>query len=121
MTKTIMVVDDQESTLILVKAVLEANKFKAVVFSEPRKALDWLKKGKMPDILLLDMQMPDMNGIQFCGELKKEKKLAQLKVALFTASNELEDSLLKKCNAVCFISKPFENNKFIKQIKKCLK
>ncbi|MFH2021365.1 MAG: response regulator [archaeon] len=117
--KTIMVIDDEPDTLILVEAVLSMNGFSAITFDSSKKALDTLKKGKKPNLILLDMRMPVISGPEFCQELKKAK-LENLKIVFFTASSNLDKNLAKKSGALGYIFKPFSNDDLVKQINKYL-
>ena len=119
MNKKIMIIDDEPDTLVLVKAILEPE-FNVEVFDMSKKALDALKKGSRPDLILLDMRMPVISGPDFCDMVFKDKKNSGLKIIFFTASSDLDKSLAKKHNALGFIFKPFENNELVKQIKKYL-
>lgn len=117
--KTIMVVDDTPDILEITKAVLESNGFKVITFSNPEKALETIKKGNKTDLIVLDMRMPEMNGPDFCKEVR-ESKLKNLKIVYFTASSERDESLLKKYNVLGYIFKPFDNDKLVEEIKKYL-
>lgn len=120
MSKKVMVVDDEPDTLELVKAILETEDFDITDFNNAKPALDALKKGLNPDIILLDMRMPEISGPDFCQELAKDEKLKKLKVVFFTASSDLDKTLAKKSGALGFIFKPFSNDDLVSQIKKYL-
>ncbi|MFH0875038.1 MAG: response regulator [archaeon] len=122
MTKTIMVVDDEPDTIELTKAILEMNGgFEPITFTRAKEALEALKNKSMPDLLVLDMRMPEISGPNFCAELRKSKKFDKLKIVFFTASSDMDNNLLKKYNILGFIFKPFDNEELIKQINGYLK
>lgn len=116
MKKKVMVVDDEPDTRELMQIILESKGFDVSVFGDAHKALESLKKGKLPDILLLDMRMPGLSGPDFCEEVRKDPKMKKLKIAFFTASTEEDKSILKKYNVLGFIFKPFDNEDLVKQI-----
>lgn len=62
--KTILVVDDNEMVCVLLKSILEA-KYKIVIRNDGQDALAFLDQGNRPDLILLDMLMPKMNGRTF--------------------------------------------------------
>ena len=62
----IMVVDDEPDTVELTKAILEMKEFEVIAFTGAKEALEELKKGINPDLVILDMRMPEMSGPDFC-------------------------------------------------------
>ncbi|MFH2020608.1 MAG: response regulator [archaeon] len=118
MAKTIMVVDDEPSTIELTQAILEMNGFEPITFTRAKEALEALKKGSIPDLLVLDMRMPEISGPDFCKELRKNKKFDKLKIVFFTASSDMDNSILQKYKVLGFIFKPFNNDEFVKEVQK---
>jgi CheY-like chemotaxis protein len=102
--KTVMVVDDGESLLILVKAVLESEGF----------------KNQKPDLILMDMMMPGMSGRETTEKIRADPKTKKLKVAFLTVArfSETGKSVLKEMNVIDYITKPFDNKEFVKRVKK---
>ena len=117
----IMIIDDEPSTNELITVLLEMNGFHAKTYESAKKALTALKNGEKADLIILDMRMPDMSGLDFCNKLNKDKSIPPQKVVFFTASSDLDKSLLKKYNVLGFIFKPFDNKELIKQINNFLK
>ena len=115
--KEIMVVDDEPDTLELVKAVLEMNGFKVNVFDTATGALTALNKDR-PSLVLLDMRMPEVSGVDFCKKVRATPKLKNLKIVFFTASGNNDVALLKQSGALGYIFKPFDNDDFVRQVKK---
>ena len=116
----IMVVDDEPDNIELMKIILSKHGFEPMLFTNPLEAMSTLKKGKIPDLLILDMRMPGLSGIDFCAELHKTSKFNKLKIVFFTASNELGNDILTKHGAIGFIYKPFNIPELISQINKFL-
>jgi len=116
--KKIMVVDDEPDNIELMNIILVKHGFEPVTFSSPIKALDALENGVKPDLLILDMRMPEMSGIDVCNELRKDPKFDDLKIAFFTASSDLDVELLHRHKVLGFIYKPFSINELVAQINK---
>jgi two-component system response regulator VicR len=117
----IMVVDDEPSLLELVKAILELENFEVITASSGKEALDKLTKVK-PDLVLLDIMMPSMTGFDVCEEMRANPKTKKQKVFFLTAlkMSMIEKSYLNRFNALAYITKPFDNDDLIKQIKTAL-
>jgi two-component system sensor histidine kinase/response regulator len=111
-----MVVDDEPDNIELMKIILSKHGFDPVVFTNPIEALNALKNGALPDLLILDMRMPEMSGTDFCLELHKDSRFDDLKIVFFTASSDLSQELLHKYNVRGFIYKPFNINELVKQV-----
>ena len=121
MPKHIMVVDDEEDVLELVKEILNVKGYKVTCFDDAKKAFDKLKKNVYIDLLLLDLRMPSISGPEFAEKLRNEEKLKKIKVAYFSATPDVNTELIKEDNVVGFIQKTFEINELIKEIKKMSK
>ena len=116
-----MVVDDEQDILELVKVILESQGFEVHAFINAKEALSELETGDSPDLLILDIRMPQISGYDFCKIVRKNKKLDNLKIAVFTASSNLGQSFLElNHNVIGFISKPFDNKKLVSDVKKYL-
>ena len=121
MAKKIMVVDDEQDILELVKVILESQGVEVHAFINAKEALSELETGDSPDLLILDIRMPQISGYDFCKIVRKNKKLDNLKIAVFTASSNLGQSFLElNHNVIGFISKPFDNKKLVSDVKKYL-
>ena len=112
----IMVVDDESDNIELMKIILSKHGFEPILFTNPVEALNALKGGVWPDLLILDMRMPEMSGTDLCLELRKDHKFDKLKIVFFTASNDLSQELLHTYGVRGFIYKPFNINELIKQV-----
>ena len=120
MAKKIMVVDDQPDTVELAKAVLEIGDFEVLDFTRPREALEALKKGGLPDLLILDIRMPDLSGPDLCKLIRSDSAIKSQKIVYFTASSDADMKLLREDNVLGYIFKPFDNDNFIREVKKYL-
>ncbi|MFN3851303.1 MAG: response regulator [Spirosomataceae bacterium] len=107
----ILIADDDEDDFFLVKSALEDNGFEGKIdFVENGiELLNFLKKntGNLPDLVLLDLNMPKKDGREVLVELRQVPALAMIPVIVFTTSKAPED--IKTCyanGANCYISKP---------------
>ena len=120
MVKTVMIVDDEKSITELVKNVLELSDINVICYNNPKEALNELKRNKKPDLILLDMRMPQLRGPEFCKIVREDKELMDIKIVLFSASDDIDTSLLKKYNIKGCLQKPFDIFKFSKEVIKYL-
>ena len=119
MAKKIMVVDDEESLVELVKAVLEQEDYEVITAADGNECLKKLKSVK-PDLILLDMMMPGMSGREVCEKIRSDPKTKNLKVAFLTVAkfSETGRDVLKKMNVMDYITKPFDNDNLVKRVSK---
>ena len=93
MDKNIVLVEDDSAIADIYKTVFEKNGFKLEVFSLGKSAMDRLKNGDAnPDIILLDLILPDMNGIEILEKVRKNDKTKGIPVFILTnyTDSELE-------------------------------
>jgi CheY-like chemotaxis protein len=105
----------------MVKLMLELNNYGCVAANSAHECLELMAKSKF-DLILLDMAMPVMSGLELLEKLKKEDKLAGNKIVLFTASPMYTDMDLEKIKerfgAVERVRKPFTEKELVGVIKK---
>jgi two-component system alkaline phosphatase synthesis response regulator PhoP len=119
--KKILVVDDEPHVRILLKSRLEANGYAVVTAYGGLQALEKVKEEK-PNLILLDIVMPDLNGYEVAQKLKSDPETAAIPIIIFTASNvrELED----KCRDLgvdYVIMKPFSPEVMLGMVKELFK
>ena len=119
-TKKIMVVDDEENIVELVRALLEKEGFKVIPAYSGMECLAKLKKIK-PDLVLLDMFMPGISGRETCGRIRRDPKTKDLKVIFLTVAAFPEmEGVLREMNISDYIRKPFDNADLIRRVKEAL-
>ena len=94
MAKTILVVDDETIVVEITKRKLEERGYEVLTAGNGIEALACLKS-KIPDLILLDIQMPQMNGYSFIMEKVKIPEYANIPVVVLTAYNEMEPLFLR--------------------------
>ena len=104
----VLIVDDMPANLKILRDTLEAEGYKVLPVPNGQKALQVAEKA-VPDIVLLDIMMPGMDGYQVCQKLKSAPATAEIPVIFITAKDDRE-SLVKAFEAggVDYINKPFE-------------
>lgn len=117
MHKKILVVDDEPDLLELVTFRLEKSGFRIIYASDAETALEILKT-EIPDLILLDLLLPKLQGDDLCRMLKKDKKYKKIPILIFTASIVRVPSNFASMGAEDYILKPFEADVLIDKINK---
>ena len=121
----ILLVEDNEGDIFLIKEAFEEAKLhtKLSVVKDGKEAVDFLnKQGKytdvqLPDLLLLDVNLPKKNGHEVLQYIKGDDNLKHIPVIMLTTSSSPKDvNLAYKNYANCFITKPVDVNEFMKVI-----
>jgi len=107
--QTILIVDDVEANVVILEEILK-NDYTIMTAYNGREALEKLVNAvPLPKIILLDIQMPEMDGRKMFELMKKDEKLKRIPVIFITAENDSESELLA-AGAVDFINKPFNRD-----------
>ncbi|MFL6350924.1 MAG: SpoIIE family protein phosphatase [Bryobacteraceae bacterium] len=105
--KTVLVVDDAPSNIQIVSSILK-DTYKVRVATNGAKALELMKVAPRPDLILLDVVMPDMDGYEVCSRLKMDREMRDVPVIFLTGQREIEDETRGfDVGAVDYIHKPF--------------
>lgn len=116
--KTILVLEDEQDILQTLSALLKSEGYKVETAQNGQEALDFLKKSPMPDLILLDMKMPVMNGWAFTDEFYRlYDHRAPLFVMTAAADAEVRAKEVKASNS---IGKPFDIDELLNKIKTAL-
>ena len=109
----ILIVDDVMSNVLLLKVLLTNEKFAIATASNGRQALEQVEK-ENPDLVLLDVMMPDMSGFEVAQHLKSNPNTADIPIIFLTALNSTADIVKGfQVGAIDFISKPFNKEELI--------
>jgi DNA-binding response OmpR family regulator len=107
-TASIMVVDDQPVNLKLLEDMMKDQGYGIRSFPRGRLALASAAQCP-PDLILLDINMPEMNGFEVCQRLKADPRLAQIPIIFLSALNEIEDKIKAlRSGGVDYVTKPFQ-------------
>ena len=114
--KTILIVEDEKDILFTLKDFLESENYHILVAENGVEAMELLKTSGIPDLILLDMKMPIMNGWEFAIEFL-DKHDHQSPIVVITAAADAEQRA-KDISAVGWVEKPFDLDVLLKTIKK---
>lgn len=121
MTKRILVVDDEEDILEFLGFYLKKSGYRVEVASNGIEAIE--KAGEfLPDLILLDVMMPEMDGYETCAAIRKEKQLQDVLIAFLTARHEDESQIEGlEIGADDYISKPIKPKVLVSKIESLLR
>lgn len=114
--KTILIVDDEVDYLTIAAKILRKEGYNIICAENGTDGMKLIEK-KSPDLLLLDIGLPDVSGIEICKKLKNLKPPVKFPIILFTVRSELNyvgEAL--KYGAKNYIIKPFDMDKFVDTI-----
>jgi len=114
--KLILVVDDNPQNIKVLGNILKENGLSAAFAQTGIRALNSVKK-KPPDLILLDVMMPDMDGFEVCKQLKQDAATKDIPVIFLTAKIEKEDVIGGlELGAVDYVTKPFNNKELMTRV-----
>jgi len=108
MAKRILIVDDEVQLVEMVKMRLEAAGYEVISAYDGQDGFEKAKKDK-PDLIILDLMLPKMDGYKVCGLLKSDARYSKIPIVMFSARAQDEDVRLgKDLGAEEYVTKPFE-------------
>ncbi len=112
----ILLVDDIPQNLQVLGKVLKSEGYKFAIATDGKETFEVLED-ELPDLILLDIMLPDIDGFEICRRLKANPKTADIPIIFLTAKIEIEDKILGfKLGAVDYITKPFEGEEVIARV-----
>lgn len=118
--KKILLVDDEPSLVLLMEARLKASGYEVLSAGDGITGLEMAKREK-PDLMILDLMLPRMDGYKVCGLLKKDSRYNKIPILMFTARAEDEDLKMgQEVGADAYVTKPFEPKALLKKIQELL-
>lgn len=116
----ILLVEDDEYITLYIKSLLEESGFEVINATNGIEGLKRLKEN--PDLVITDINMPMMNGIEFCNQLKKIEKFKYLPVLMLTVKSDIKSKLLGFDAGIDdYMTKPFESLELLVRIHLMLK
>jgi DNA-binding response OmpR family regulator len=114
----ILIVDDETDLRFVIGKMLTKEGYEIIEAESGEEALEVLKENS-PDLILLDVMMPGLDGWETCAKMKSEEKTNSIPIIMLTAKTADEDKIkaLEECGAVWHISKPIDRSKFIEAVK----
>ncbi len=121
MPYSVLVVDDNDTNLMLIAKILELEGYQVEMAHNGREAIQSIVV-KVPDLAILDVMMPDMDGYELCRKLRQPPLNVSIPIVLLTAMNsDMERSLAIKAGANDIWSKPFDIELFRRKVGELLK
>ena len=116
MKKKILIVDDEQDIVESLKFVLEVSNFECFCAYNGEDGLKMAKEVS-PDLIILDVLMPKINGYKICRLLKYDNKYKNIPILMVTARSQEEDRLIGEETGVDeYITKPFELDEIVKKV-----
>ncbi|MBA3533024.1 MAG: response regulator, partial [Ardenticatenales bacterium] len=116
-TSTILIVDDEPGGRIVLEGVLISQGYNLAFASDGPEALEKARE-LAPDLILLDVMMPGMDGYEVCRRLRATPRLAEIPIVLLTALNDRESRLRGlQAGADDFLTKPFDREELRARVK----
>src|SRR3989338_7324464 len=117
----IFIIEDDKDIAELVQYNLEREGFTVIAVTSGEDALDRLNKD-LPDLIVLDVMLPGMDGLETCRLIKQENKLKNIPIIMLTAKNEESDVIVGlQLGADDYLTKPFSHKVLLARIKAVLR
>lgn len=114
----ILAVDDDPANLHIIVNFLDSYNYDVVCVQSGVEALEWLEKNDKPDLVLLDIMMPNVNGFDVCQAIRQRYDIGRLPVIFLTASHRRKDIEIGfSLGANDYLTKPFEKSELLSRIR----
>ena len=116
----ILIVDDEPDIVEALQTRLEQESFECLTAYDGNGGLE-LARGQKPDLIILDIMLPNLDGYKVCRLLKFQKEFKRIPIIMLTARDRAEDRLLGEQTGVdYYMTKPFSMDKLVAKIKQFL-
>lgn len=120
MKKRILAVDDEPMVLTVIRKRLEFAGFEVITAEDGMEGLR-LARTEQPDLIVLDLILPGINGYQICGMLKRDQNLKRIPILMLSARSQEHDvSEGLRLGADAYMTKPYETEEFMAQVQTLL-
>lgn len=111
-----MIVEDNELNMKLFNDLLEAHGYETITTRDGTKAID-LAQAKQPDLILMDIQLPEVSGLDITRQIKAKEELQDIPVIAVTAfAMKGDEDKIRECGCEGYVSKPISIANFIETI-----
>jgi CheY-like chemotaxis protein len=118
----ILVVDDEADFIMLLSLQLKRQGYEVTTARDGEEALARLKEAPLPDLVLLDLRMPKLNGFEVFEHMKKDPEISRIPVVFTSADANIDlEQMSKEMKACACLIKPFEHQEMYDKIRKCLR
>jgi DNA-binding SARP family transcriptional activator/class 3 adenylate cyclase len=121
MTGEILIVDDTPANVRLLEAILVTHGHQVRSAASGPEALTVIEGASPPDLVLLDIQMPGMDGFEVCRRVREQDALAMLPIIMITAAGSAEKLTALECGADDFIPRPFDQAELLARVRSLLR
>jgi len=119
--RRVLIVDDEEDLVKIVAFTLKHAGYDILTAYNGNEGLRAAQEEK-PDLIILDLMLPKMDGYKICALLKANSKYSHIPIIIFTArAQETDKEMSKEAGANAYISKPFEPEVLLDMVKKLLR
>jgi len=120
MKKRVLIVDDEPNIVMSLEFLFRKNDFDVFIARNGTESLDILSE-EVPDIILLDIMMPDVDGYEVCSFVRQHERFAQTKVVFLSAKSKRTDiDKGYEVGADLYITKPFSTRNLLKSVNELL-
>ncbi len=120
-SKTIAIIDDEPDILELVSITLTKAGYRTKTFEDGETFIKYLSQ-EQPDLVVLDLMLPDADGFEICKFIRRDERLAQIPVIMLTAKHEETDKVLGlELGADDYVTKPFSPRELAARVKAILR
>jgi two-component system, cell cycle response regulator DivK len=114
--KCVLIVEDYPLNMKLFQALLETQSYRTIEATEGRAGLD-LAREHDPDLIILDIELPDISGIDVIGALKSAERTRHIPIVVITASMPHAEPAIRAAGADAFMSKPIATAEFLATVR----
>ena len=120
MKKKVLIVDDKQTIAKIIQVYI-ADTFECIYFDDPIKAIAWLQESNMPELIISDINMPNMNGVEFLDYIKKNDLFKSIPFVILSGEDSTSQKIeLLEKGADDYISKPFNPMELKVRLKKII-
>src|SRR5262245_11561496 len=114
---TVLLVDDEEVNIYALKVILESRGYRCITATNGADALRFASDA-LPDVIILDIQMPVMDGYEVCRRLKEDDRTRPIPVLFLTARHRDQDEIIKGLDigANDYVTKPFNSEELLARV-----
>jgi DNA-binding response OmpR family regulator len=121
MAKKILIVDDEPNIVVPLEFLMKQSGYEVLIARNGKEVLESVVKNR-PDLILLDIMLPDINGFEICHTLRTAYDMQDVKIILLTAkSRESDINKGMAMGADAYIIKPFSTKELVKKINEMIK
>ena len=115
MAKKILIVDDNEFMIEVMTAILQSKGYEVITLYNSDNVLSSVTTNQ-PDLIILDINMPGMDGAEVCRLLKLNRSTRQLPVIMCSSNDDIDEALTQKGAPDDVLHKPFDTNQLIEKV-----